>query len=698
MKQLPIHFFTIVLNGDPFIRYHIEMLRTLNVPWHWHIVEGVAELKHDTGWALQNGGRIPDTLHRTGLSIDGTTEYLDSLKGQYPDNITLYRKPAGQFWDGKKEMVNAPLKSINSEALLIQIDNDELWTKEQIETLHQMFLENPSKTAAVFWCWYFVGPELVVSSRNCYSQNPSYEWQRAWRYTPGSNWVAHEPPILQNDQGQDLARLNPFSHFETESAGLIFQHFSYVTKEQLLFKEQYYGYQGALSNWEKLQSNKYFPALLRDFFPWVKDSAIAEPISRFGIKPLAKCNHGAWSFSSMLASHLKSDLEKENTISSLANSNSPEYPKLVVDGVYYAHEHRGIARVWTTLLQEWAKTPFGRSIVLLDRDNTAPKIPGIRTRNIPAYKQSDYLGDRAMLESICREEGADIFCSTYYTTPETTKSALVVHDMIPEVLGWDLSHPDWQDKKRAILQASGLICISENTKRDLLKIYPGINNKKVQVVVNGYDNSTFKPASTAEIMAFHKKYQIDKPYFLMVGPRLDYKNAQMLFDALSMLHSQHGYGVFCTGQDQNVVLYGSAKTGSQIYSHRLDNSELAAAYSGAVALVFPSIYEGFGLPLVEAMACQCPVIAFPTGSSIEVAKDAALYAANPQELCAALCEIQKPKVRKELVTKGFTIIQGLNLTSAAARYLETFKELANSNGVMPPKLADHRLSFRPVSP
>jgi hypothetical protein len=124
MPELPIHFFTIVLNGQPFIRYHIKIFKQLPFKWHWHIVEGVAELKHDTGWSLKQGGYINDEIHDNGRSNDSTTEYLDELAQQYPDNITVYRKPDGVFWDGKREMVNEPLLNINEECLLWQIDAD----------------------------------------------------------------------------------------------------------------------------------------------------------------------------------------------------------------------------------------------------------------------------------------------------------------------------------------------------------------------------------------------------------------------------------------------------------------------------------------------------------------------------------------------------------------------------------------------
>jgi hypothetical protein len=116
--ELSIHFFTIVLNGKPFIDYHINVLKELPFKWYWHIVEGVADLKHDTAWSIDAGGLISEEFHIDGLSIDGTSEYLDKLAKLYPDNITVYRKPRGTFWDGKREMVETPLRNITEECLL----------------------------------------------------------------------------------------------------------------------------------------------------------------------------------------------------------------------------------------------------------------------------------------------------------------------------------------------------------------------------------------------------------------------------------------------------------------------------------------------------------------------------------------------------------------------------------------------------
>jgi glycosyltransferase involved in cell wall biosynthesis/ADP-heptose:LPS heptosyltransferase/predicted Zn-dependent protease/GT2 family glycosyltransferase len=299
--DLPVHFFTIVLNGKPFIEHHIKAFERLPFEWHWHIIEGVAELNHDTAWSKQHGGRVASKIHRHGLSRDGTAEYLDELAEQFPKKITLYRKGGGAFWDGKLEMVNAPLAKICEECLLWQIDADELWATEQLITARNLFLAHPEKTAAFYHCHYFVGENLVITTRNTYGNNTGYEWIRTWRFTPGCRWLAHEPPRLcrpaGNGQWSDLAAIAPLRHADTEAAGLVFQHFAYATPEQLEFKETYYGYAGALQQWTQLQRQRQFPVALKAHFAWVKDEARVNTAESQRILPLAaKDKSGKWTF------------------------------------------------------------------------------------------------------------------------------------------------------------------------------------------------------------------------------------------------------------------------------------------------------------------------------------------------------------------------------------------------------------------
>jgi FkbM family methyltransferase len=658
--QLPIHFFTIVLNGQPFIRYHIDVFNKLSCQWHWHIIEGVADLKHDTSWSLQLGGKLTDQFHDHGRSKDGTSQYLDQLAQQYPENITIYRQPENVFWDGKREMVNAPLPNIQEECLLWQIDVDELWTVEQIYTTRQMFITHPEKTAAFYWCWYFVGENLLISTRNCYAENPRQDWLRTWRFKPGMVWAAHEPPILvetlPDSQQQNVAAVNPFLHDETEQQGLVFQHFAYVMPEQLQFKEEYYGYQNALTQWQNLQSATQFPVFLREYFPWVQDQTQINTATACGITPIAyrDNNTKTWEFRQL------------GTCLNLPVNQQQLPPKILIDGVFFQLYNTGIARVWRSLLEEWKNTSFGRHLVILDRDGTAPKIPGLWYRTIPAYDYNHTDTDSQMLQQVCDQENADLFISTYYTTPISTPSVFMAYDMIPEILGANFNESMWREKHRGILHASAYIAISENTATDLVKYFPEIDSS-VTVAHCGI-SSDFYPAPPGEIIQFKTKYGINKPYFLLVGAGSDYKNAVLFFQGFAQLYSKSGFDVICTGAGYLLGHeYRELAAGSVVHSLYLSDEELRAAYSGATALVYPSKYEGFGMPVAEALACGCPVITCANASIPEVAGEAAIYIKDDDidAMTDAICEVQKLKVRNSLIAKGLEQVQKFSWSKMA---------------------------------
>ncbi|MGB7712280.1 MAG: FkbM family methyltransferase [Microcoleus sp.] len=649
--SLPLHFFTIVLNGEPFIRYHIDVLKKLPFRWYWHIVEGVADLKHDTAWSVTLGGSISDDVHRDGRSLDGTTEYLDELARLYPQNISIYRKPEGKFWEGKREMINAPIAHIREECLLWQIDADELWTFEQICQTRQMFIEHPEKTAAFYWCWYFVGENLVISTRNCYANNPQYEWLRTWRFKPGMVWATHEPPRLAeplpNGKWRDVASINPFYHQETEKEGLIFQHFAYVTPNQLRFKEQYYGYKSATSQWLNLQQHTQFPVLLRQYFDWVKDDTEVNSAIACGVEPLAQrdISTETWQFKTV------------SPLPALSVKPSQKYPTILIDGVFFQENNTGIARVWKSLWEEWANTNFAQHIIILDRNGTAPKIPGIRYRTIPLYDYGNTDRDRTMLQQICDEETADLFISTYYTTPLSTRSVFMAYDMIPELIGQQLDQVVWREKHYAIRHASAFITISQNTSHDLLRCFPQISPDTITVAHCGI-NQIFSPTNSAEVQQFCTKYNITKPYFIFVGERVGwygYKNPMLFLHAFKELPNKANFEIVCVGgKPQLEKEFMEYTSGVKVHILQLEDSELKKAYSGASALIYPSKYEGFGLPVVEAMACGCPVITCSKASLPEIAGKAALYVGenDVNGMKEALLNVQKTDIRQSLIQAG----------------------------------------------
>ena len=109
-------------------------------------------------------------------------------------------------------------------------------------------------------------------------------------------------------------------------------------------------------------------------------------------------------------------------------------PKVILDGVFFQiakFKQSGIGQVWQSLLKQWAINGFAKHLIVLDRGDTAPRIEGIFYRSIPAYDYQQTGLDAQMLQEICDEQEADLFISTYYTTPLVTPSVFLAYDMIP---------------------------------------------------------------------------------------------------------------------------------------------------------------------------------------------------------------------------------------------------------------------------
>ena len=325
---------------------------------------------------------------------------------------------------------------------------------------------------------------------------------------------------------------------------------------------------------------------------------------------------------------------------------------IVIDGVFFQIGRSGIARVWGSLLQLWTGTPFGERLVVIDRARTAPRVPGIRYHDAAGLNYNDLEGDRRLVQDVCDEVGAALFMSTYYSYPLTTPSMAMVYDMIPEVMGYDLSTPMWRQKRQALAYAGSYTAISHSTARDLARF----SDKPVDVRVD-YTGSDFAPVSAEEVADFRRRHGIVRPYFMTSGSRADYKNAALFFAAFARFgEARKDYAIVCTGGGQLDAASQAAAGEASVHVAIFDDHDLRCAYAGALALVYPSRYEGFGLPVLEAMACECPVITANASSLPEVGGDAVLYIELGQDEQAQTFEllqaVQRPDVRASLVERG----------------------------------------------
>jgi len=331
--------------------------------------------------------------------------------------------------------------------------------------------------------------------------------------------------------------------------------------------------------------------------------------------------------------------------------------KVVIDGVIFQLQkgrEGGISRVWKALIEELSRSSLASRIILLDRGETAPDISGIARMEVSKYDFKNHAEDSKLLDSLCAELGVDLFISTYYSYTNLFPNIIMLHDMTPERLGWDLSNREWQSKQNAIAKASYFLSVSYATLNDFRMIYPNQSSKPIEVITNAASNS-FCIHDIAEIKCFKERFSIPKPYFLIVGQPWPHKNLILFFKAFSRLPKKDKYEIVVSGGSGRLQQEFSKYLDSiACHEHFFNDSDLSIAYSGAIALVYPSLYEGFGLPLLEAMQSGCPVITCRNSSIPEVVGDAALYVAESdvEGMMKALIKVQQKKVRTEMIKLG----------------------------------------------
>lgn len=254
---MKLHIVTLLLDGMPWLPCHLPVFNQLSIPWDWSVIEGVAAPVADTSWCKRIEPRV---------SNDGSHEYMRELQHYHPRVRYYFQKE----WPGKTFMLNHALANIHEHGILLEVDVDEIWTAQQIENIVRMFENHEDIDYAQFHCRYFLGPNKIITSKNTYGNHDAYEWYRAWRYTPGVFFKCHEPPVYGERS------LVGATHVTTDKEVGPFQHYAYATERQVAFKEQYYGYAGAVEQWKALQANTVWPCKAKDFLKWITDETVVD--------------------------------------------------------------------------------------------------------------------------------------------------------------------------------------------------------------------------------------------------------------------------------------------------------------------------------------------------------------------------------------------------------------------------------------
>lgn len=271
----------------------------------------------------------------------------------------------------------------------------------------------------------------------------------------------------------------------------------------------------------------------------------------------------------------------------------------------------------------------------------------------------------------------DVFISTYYQrAPIGVPSVAVVYDYIAERYpGIGAHHPDAVNKRQAVADADAVVGISQWVADDCQRF----SGKRAMVAYCG-GAETFQRALPAEVDTFQKQYGILKPYVLMVGKRGLYKNARALYQAWDVWQTGTDHLLLCIGGEPETRADLDFDRRHPNVRVRLDVSDqaLAAAYSGATALVYPSLYEGFGLPVLEAMICGCPVVCGDGGSLHEVGGDAPFYCDPllPLSIAAALHQTLDPSQRLKHALAGYAQAKPFTWANMAASVAEAIRSAA----------------------
>jgi glycosyltransferase involved in cell wall biosynthesis len=249
----------------------------------------------------------------------------------------------------------------------------------------------------------------------------------------------------------------------------------------------------------------------------------------------------------------------------------------------------------------------------------------------------------------------DLVHHTFYARKAISRKPAVctIHDMIPEVLPsqFPLGNPH-QGKFEMAQRCSGIIAVSDATRADMLRLMPGLK-AKVVTIPEAVDVAQFRRLSQSVA-------QVSGDYVLFVGYRHTYKNFSRFAEAVApILASNAGLRLFCVGggpfTDSEVLPFRKAGVLHRVEQRQVTDEQLASLYNGARCFVFPSLYEGFGLPILEAFSLGTPVALSDTPCFREVAGNAAVYF-DPEDVSSireAIAELLKPGApRRELIAKG----------------------------------------------
>lgn len=289
---------------------------------------------------------------------------------------------------------------------------------------------------------------------------------------------------------------------------------------------------------------------------------------------------------------------------------------------------------------------------------------------------------------LLKKQDFDVFHPTYYDPYflqylQQKPFILTVYDMIHELYPdyFPPNDPTKARKKKLIEQAEAVIAISENTKSDIIK-FTNIDPDRISVVYLGnpfeYLDRPLQVKSNFEYLI------LEKPYILFVGNRNGYKNFIFFIKSVAkLLKKDENLHVYCAGggpfNQPELKLLNELNIFSRVRYVRTNDLIMKHLYENAQAFVFPSLYEGFGLPILEAFSCGCPVLLSNSSSLSEVGADAASYfdPTDPESLIQSIeTVLSDDHYREKLIGKGFERLKQFSWENTALGTKKVYDNLS----------------------
>lgn len=354
----------------------------------------------------------------------------------------------------------------------------------------------------------------------------------------------------------------------------------------------------------------------------------------------------------------------------------------------------GIGTYIRNLLRQLARIDQRTEFVLLCREADAQALGSIAENFRPAIETAgNYsIGEQIRIPLALKREGVTLFHAPHYVLPPLTPcpSVVTIHDcihlMFPQYLPNRLAYAYARASiTLATRRAARVMTVSESSKRDILR-FVNVDPDKISVIYNAYDERFGVEPREEDIVRVRERFQLHDEFVLYAGNVKPHKNLERLIDAFQIVRNR--------GLDHlKLVLIGDeiskhAALRRAVHQHRLHKyvrflgylpeETLAVMYRLAGVFVFPSLYEGFGLPPLEAMASGTPVVTSNVSSLPEVAGDAAVLVDpyDPEAIADGIYRVlSNEALRRDLRSKGIVRAHQFSWESSVRRIHDIYEQV-----------------------